>query len=87
MLTAISSCPGDLNDDYEACNAWHDEYESLLLECESYVELFPDEEIEDASQLEQLFEEYTRWDYEPDYGGYEAAPTSDPDISEIFADL
>ena len=91
VLTAISSCPGDLNDDYEACNAWHDEYESLLLECESYVELFPDEEIEDASQLEQLFEEYPRWeperDYEPDYGGYEAAPTSDPDISEIFADL
>ncbi len=86
---AIDNCSETFDSDHEDCDAWHDEYDNVLSKSDEYLEIFPDDEIDNIDELQNLMDEYPAYDPEPDYdrddfGPYEADSF---DISEIFKDL
>lgn len=86
---AIDNCSKTFDSDYEDCNAWHAEYDDVLSKSDEYLEIFPDDEIENLDGLQHLMDEYPAYEPEPDYdhddfGSYEADSF---DIGEIFRDL
>jgi hypothetical protein len=102
VQNAISECPDDGSSniyrseydgsdgiDYEQCETWHAQYDNLVDECDSYLLVFEEDEIEDLDELRNLKDNCPQGGYEPDY---DRDDFSSPNISllnirEIFKDL
>ena len=68
---------------------WHAQYDDLVDECDSYLEVFREDEIEDSDELKDLKDNCPSGspepDYEPEYFG--SPDSSSLNIGEIFKDL
>jgi hypothetical protein len=91
VQNAISYSEKELEEDWEIRESWYDEYKSVLDDCETFNELFAEDDvIEDVDQLAYLLDNYPP--AEPDYdhddldrGGY--GSSEDSRILDIFSDL
>jgi len=83
----------DLEGDYNDSQQWHDEYQTVLDDCEDYATLFPDDEgIPRINELSQVFDDYPRLEDHPDddhdiSSMRSYSSSSDGDILQMFSDL
>lgn len=83
----------NLDSDFDNSQYWHDEYGSILDDCEDYTDLFPDDdEIPGVAKLTEVVENYPRLEDQPDEDDHHSSRESssastDTDIQQIFSDL
>jgi len=82
----------NLADNYNDSDQWYDEYDSIAVDCEDYIMLFPDDEIPGMIELSKIIDDYPRLedqsDEEDDYSAQRALNSySNIEIQELFSDL
>ncbi len=86
----------DLECSYESSQDWHDEYESLLEECEDYDALFPEDDFKEYfGDFSKIFDDFPRLEQEAEYDKEDdyardsnpSSSGSDESIFKIFSDL
>ncbi|MGB7511112.1 MAG: hypothetical protein WBP54_07460, partial [Pelodictyon phaeoclathratiforme] len=82
----------DLADDYSDSQQWYDEYDSISVDCEDYLILFPEDKIPRMTELSKIIDDYPRLedqsDKEEDYSSQRSLnSSSDTEIQELFSDL